>query len=126
MMTKQTKPTLEERMEDQDQGMCLLGICQWCVFQTPQDGGYSCVAFPDGIPPVIVDGNFDHRMSFPGDNGIRFVQRADVHTTPQDFGNALPGVHNGVPNEEGQRAYNRAQRELRLRRQSRPGKHHGT
>lgn len=31
-----------------------------------------CDAFPDGIPAIILRGDFDHTEPFPGDNGIRF------------------------------------------------------
>ena len=32
----------------------------------------SCDAFPDVIPQDIIEGVFDHRKPFPGDNGILF------------------------------------------------------
>jgi hypothetical protein len=37
--------------------------------------GHFCLAFPDGngIPKEIIEGDFDHRTSYPGDNGIRMV-----------------------------------------------------
>jgi len=36
-----------------------------------------CAAFPDepGIPLPILDMDADHRMPFPGDNGIRWQPR---------------------------------------------------
>ena len=31
-----------------------------------------CAAFPDGAPKAILENDHDHRLPFPGDNGIRF------------------------------------------------------
>lgn len=33
---------------------------------------WTCAAFPDGIPAMILRDRYDHRLAFPGDNGIRF------------------------------------------------------
>ncbi len=35
--------------------------------------GFTCEAFPDGIPDGIIDNQADHRRTIEGDNGIRFV-----------------------------------------------------
>jgi len=32
-----------------------------------------CKAFPYGIPQEILNGDFDHRKPYHGDNGIRFT-----------------------------------------------------
>lgn len=32
----------------------------------------TCTAFPNGIPTVVFDGEFDHSEPYKGDNGIRF------------------------------------------------------
>ncbi len=38
----------------------------------------SCKAFPKGIPRKILDGKFDHRKKFPGqDNNIVFEKRKE-------------------------------------------------
>lgn len=34
-----------------------------------------CEAFPDGIPTDIYLEGFDHRLPYPGDHGIRFLQK---------------------------------------------------
>lgn len=34
-----------------------------------------CEAFPRRVPDDIYLGGFDHRNAYPGDSGIRFVQR---------------------------------------------------
>ncbi|MCC7494988.1 MAG: hypothetical protein IT204_21750 [Fimbriimonadaceae bacterium] len=33
---------------------------------------FHCAAFPDGIPPEILIGGFDHRAPHPDDSGVRF------------------------------------------------------
>lgn len=35
--------------------------------------GWTCAAFPDGIPDPIMNDEFDHRQSYPGDHGIQFA-----------------------------------------------------
>lgn len=39
---------------------------------------HTCEAFPCGIPDEIFLGAFDHRMPYPGDNGIR-LQKISEH-----------------------------------------------
>jgi hypothetical protein len=38
----------------------------------PEDGVYTCYAFPTGIPPAILDGKDDHTKPQEGDDGITF------------------------------------------------------
>lgn len=42
--------------------------------------GWTCDAFPHGIPDKILDEKHDHRTPYPGDHGIRFA--------PVDFDDA--------------------------------------
>lgn len=47
--------------------------CRHVLAMGTLDGlGWTCKAFPDGIPPTIVDGIDDHAYPFTGDQGIRF------------------------------------------------------
>ena len=40
--------------------------------------GFTCEAYPDGIPVEILVSLADHRMPFEGDRGLRFEMRASV------------------------------------------------
>jgi hypothetical protein len=52
-------------------------ICAMCVRLRSRAGQWpTCAAFPAGIPKEIINGGFDHRQPFPGDNGIRFELKA--------------------------------------------------
>jgi len=42
-----------------------------CVYCKHYDAG-QCRAFPDGRPPLLVAGSYDHRYEYPGDAGIQF------------------------------------------------------
>jgi len=44
--------------------------CRKCTHLN--EDGISCKAFPDVIPQDIIEGVFDHRKTWPGDNGILF------------------------------------------------------
>ena len=46
--------------------------CAKCRHYRMQDGGLKCTAVPEGIPPVVLTGEFDHTEEYPGDNGIRY------------------------------------------------------
>lgn len=55
-----------------------LPICHWCKhfdknkFEDRNHRLYVCKAFPEAIPLVILDMEFDHRMPFEGDNNLQF------------------------------------------------------
>jgi hypothetical protein len=58
-------------------------LCMTCVHfrKGPQratpEGVNCCTAYPDGIPPEISSGRYDHRKEAPGDNGVRYEPRPD-------------------------------------------------
>lgn len=41
----------------------------------------TCLAFPDGVPMVVLLGDVDHRLPFPGDNGVQFEPKEDSPPT---------------------------------------------
>lgn len=57
-------------------------MCYVCI-HVHQGEGWSCAAFPGGIPAKIIDWRADHRSPIPGDHGIRFEQ--DPKEQPYDF-----------------------------------------
>lgn len=46
-------------------------MCDFCENLFKSDWN-KCLAFPEGIPEIILSGQFDHNNHFPGDNGILF------------------------------------------------------
>ena len=51
----------------------LTPLCRTCKHWRRDDfSGFTCNAFPDGIPDAILESDHDHRKPYPGDNGIRY------------------------------------------------------
>lgn len=49
-------------------------ICMACLHRHIEGDGFTCDAFPDGIPDEIIQSEADHREPFPGDQGIQFEE----------------------------------------------------
>lgn len=48
-------------------------MCLGCTHLDREDeDGFTCSAFPAGIPRAIVDSTHDHRLPYDGDGGVRF------------------------------------------------------
>lgn len=63
----------EEAPLGEDVQARVIGICHQCAHRTSL---FNCKAFPNGIPGVILKGEFLHVEPFPGDNGIQFLKGA--------------------------------------------------
>lgn len=68
----------------------LTNQCRFCKHwvQSPMMIGKVpvCLAFPEGIPDGILEGDFDHRKPYAGDNGYRFIdyrKDSEIDATPQ-------------------------------------------
>jgi hypothetical protein len=54
--------------------MATMGVWSSCMdCQRRQAGQDVCEAFPDGIPPEILNGKVDHSTPYPGDGGLTQV-----------------------------------------------------
>lgn len=49
--------------------------CNSCAHLKDQDPGFTCLAYPEGIPIEIATGQHDHRRPFEGDRGIRWEKK---------------------------------------------------
>ncbi len=61
--------------------------CAWCKHLLPKinhPSDSTCLAFPEGIPPEVLWNKFDHKQSYPGDNGIQFeAKEEDTSPIPE-------------------------------------------
>jgi hypothetical protein len=50
-----------------------VNLCTFCRHRgVTTTAGPTCAAFPDGIPQAVWEMRADHRLPYPGDQGIRF------------------------------------------------------
>lgn len=72
---------------------CLMPMCMVCKHYTPyepakrtgekcQGFGYTCEAFPDGVPEELMWKYYDHRKPYPGDHGIQFEPQPNMAVPP--------------------------------------------
>lgn len=59
-------------------------LCSHCHVETPVPTGWSCDAYPEGIPEDLVSGVVDHRQPADGDRGIRWEPLMDGDKHPSD------------------------------------------
>lgn len=62
-------------------------ICMTCDHLIDDPERLICEAFPNGIPDAIINSQADHRMPYPGDNGIRY--KGKLHDQVQPDRNIL-------------------------------------
>lgn len=68
----------------------LPAMCFVCarLRKTAGGSGLVCEAYPEGIPVQIIRGQWDHRVSKPGDRGFQFVPDPSLPpglTVPQEW-----------------------------------------
>ena len=66
----------------------LAPLCQYCIHYRgtdPKYGSCVCDAFPKGIPDEIYLYNYDHRLPFPNDNGIRLEPNPKYYSDENEF-----------------------------------------
>ncbi len=79
-------------------------LCESCRRLDREGTGYTCEAFPAGIPSKIAVDGFDHRKPFPGDGDLRYqpmegrvtktlrLALAAMHLVGKDRQEAAPGT----------------------------------
>lgn len=58
-----------------------IGLAPDCFFCKHYDrspsGPWKCTAFPDGVPPEIIQRRVEHTSPYPGDHGVQFDLASD-------------------------------------------------
>jgi len=52
--------------------------------------GFTCAAFPDGVPNAIVNNRHKHTTPYPGDNGMLFEPVAPPEAKKASIAKAVP------------------------------------
>jgi len=55
--------------------------CTFCAHRSPD--GTRCKAYPKSIPVELLYNEHDHRLEFPGDNGVRYQPIILGHPGPR-------------------------------------------
>lgn len=83
---------MSKRALANDDDFPALPQCAACRHRLPiVPSGPRCKAFPDGIPEIMLRGDFDHRKPYPGDNGITFEPKPG-YKHPEEARLDLPDV----------------------------------
>jgi hypothetical protein len=48
-----------------------------CITCARYRGMAECAAYPDGIPPEVMEGTIDHTQPYAGDHGLQWVAQSD-------------------------------------------------
>lgn len=62
----------DRSIEDDKPQFQAVGICHRCVHR---ETTFTCAAFPDGIPSLILAGRINHIEPIEGDHGIQYEQK---------------------------------------------------
>jgi len=61
-------------------------LCYSCRhFDRENTDGFTCKAFPDGIPDEIIESEVDHRNPVAGDHGIQYAPAKSGQPDPDPF-----------------------------------------
>jgi hypothetical protein len=59
-----------------------MDILSQCLLCARLQAGFTCAAFPEGIPDTIAFNHVDHREPQPNDRGFQFVRGPALPGTP--------------------------------------------